>query len=450
MRTTLLAVSLLSTLSFAQSVTIDWERAKALHQRVSRGETLSADEQKYYDEAKRQHDAGRGSGAPAAASGESDADMRRAKDIHERKQSGQTLSADEEKFLADMMRKHGISNDASRPGSESEEMQKAREIHRRKESGQKVSAEEEKFIEEFKRKHGMGGGGASNGGDGQPVASAELLKSLVPLTELKAEYRGQDGGLYGGGRNEPPAALAGRAKNALAQVQPLDASGKPSADGRIVFISMGMSNTTQEFSIFKRIADVDPRKSDRLVIVDCAQGGRDARAWAQSDHPWEEAARRIEAAGVSLAQVQAMWVKQANAGPYTGFPAATNQLADDLKASLAKSRERFPNLRLVFLSSRTYGGYATTRLNPEPYAYEGAFAVRDLIRTQPAEGPVLLWGPYLWAAGENGRAFDSLKYSREDFGPDGTHPSDSGRQKVAEQLLGFFTSNAFAKPWFSR
>jgi hypothetical protein len=449
MRTSILTLAALSSLAFAEPIAIDWERAKALHQRVSNGETLSAEDQKYYEEAKRQHDAGGAGGSSASAV--SDAEMQRAKGIYERKQSGQTVSPEDEKFLAEAMRKRSGNNGGS---GDSEEVRRAKEIQRRKQAGEKVSDEEEKFLAEAIRKYTGGGGGNRSERKGEPsgapVASAEVLKALVPLTEFKGDYHGQDGGLYGGGSNEPPAALAARAKNVLAQIQPLDATGKPSAEGRIVFVSLGMSNTTMEFSTFKRLADADSRKSERVTIVDCAQGGRTAQAWAQSDQPWEEALRRIDAAKVTPAQVQVMWLKQANAGPSGGFPAATDKLRDDVRKDIERAREKYPNLRLIFLSSRIYGGYATTGLNPEPYAFEGAFAMREVIRTQPTDGPVLLWGPYLWTNGEKGRQLDDLKWSRDDCGPDGTHPSQSGQQKIAQLLLGFFTSNPYAKTWFTR
>ena len=64
--------------------------------------------------------------------------------------------------------------------------------------------------------------------------------------------------------------------------------------------------------------------------------------------------------------------------------------------------------------------------------------------------PLLLWGPYIWAEGEKGRKLDALAYGKDDFSGDGVHPSNSGREKVAKQLLEFFATNALAKGWFSK
>lgn len=334
---------------------------------------------------------------------------------------------------------------------------KARDLHRRAQSGEKLSPDDQKYYEEAQRQFNKPGGpGAPGGQPGQPGKQeppAPAPTNLVPLTELITTYQGQDGGLYGGGKNDPPAELAARAKNAVAQIHPLDAQGKPTTDtsgGKVVLMSIGMSNTTQEFSAFKAIADPDPRKAASTIVVDGAQGGQTAQIWATVDRPWDEAARRIQAAGLTPAQVQVLWIKEANAGPSAGWPAETDRLRDDMKKLIVRAREKYPHVKLIFLSSRIYAGYATTRLNPEPYAYEGAFAMRAVIKDQPttADSPVILWGPYLWTNGEKGRALDSLKWLKEDCGPDGTHPSNSGRDKVAHLLLDFFTKNPFATPWF--
>jgi lysophospholipase L1-like esterase len=300
-----------------------------------------------------------------------------------------------------------------------------------------------------------------------PKADTARLK---PLTELSAgDYQGYQGGLYPGGKNERPAAHETAGLELAKRVQPLDPAGKPSVDGKIVLLSIGMSNTTQEFSLFKRNADADPDKNPKLIIVDGAQGGMSANRIINPDDNgsgtrfWKTVDQRLEAAGVTRQQVQVSWIKQADPGPTQGFPEYARNLQRELRQIVQLLRQRFPNLQLAYLSSRTYGGYATTPLNPEPYAYESAFAVKWLIEEQlkgesalnydSAKGaikaPWLSWGPYLWANGRAKRA-DGLFYEPSDFAADGTHPSPSGRRKVADQLLHFFKTDSTAKPWFVR
>ncbi len=288
-----------------------------------------------------------------------------------------------------------------------------------------------------------------------------------PLTEMMAQdkYQGEDGGLYGGGENEPPKAHQAAARKETSKVVPLDAEGKPSNDGKIVVISISMSNATQEFSKFKEIADADPQKSRLVTIVDCAQGGQAMAQWSDPKaRPWEEAERRLASANVTPKQVQVAWIKLANVGPTGKLPDHGKKLQRDTVAVLQNAKARFPNLRIAYLGSRIYGGYATGRLNPEPYAYESAFVVRWLIQDQikgvsslnydtargPVKSPLLLWGPYFWADGLTARKSDNLVWERKDLSGDGTHPSTSGRQKVADMLLSFFKADANAKTWFAK
>lgn len=302
----------------------------------------------------------------------------------------------------------------------------------------------------------------------KPGAGPEGGKPSVgfkPLTEMTAKdtYKGEDGGLYGSGRNEPPEAHQTAARKETARIVPLDPGGKPAKDGKIVLVSISMSNATQEFSFFKTIADADPLKSPALTIVDCAQGGQAMAEWTDPKAaPWAEAERRLAKANVTPQQVQIAWIKLANKGPSGDLPEHGKRLQKDTLAVLHNARARFPNLRVVYLGSRIYAGYSTGRLNPEPYAYEGAFVVRWLIQDQikgdaslnydPTRGvvkaPLLLWGPYLWADGMTPRKSDGLIYERTDLAGDGVHPSQSGRRKVADQLLKFFKTDSNAKTWF--
>lgn len=290
-------------------------------------------------------------------------------------------------------------------------------------------------------------------------------RGLVPLNEMSAtdRYKDQDGGLYGGGQNRPPEPLRKAAEAELARIQPLDGDGKPSADGRIVLISLSMSNATQEFSMFVQMANGDPRKSAKLTIVDCAQGGQTMARWADPNAaPWSVALQRLQTAKVTPQQVQVAWVKPANAGPRGELKEHGVILYRDTLTTLQNMKKTFPNLRIVYLSSRIFAGYASSQLNPEPYAYEGAFVCRWLIQDQmdgeprlnydaakgPVHAPLLLWGPYLWANGETPRKEGTLTWSPDDFGSDMTHPSSSGRRKVAGALLEYFATDPLAKPWF--
>ncbi len=287
---------------------------------------------------------------------------------------------------------------------------------------------------------------------------------FVPLCDMTAkdQYKGQDGGLYGAGKNEPPPPLAEAAKAEAAKVQPLDAEGKPSPGGRVVLLSIGMSNTTQEFSKFMQIQGA---KKGALTIVDGAQGGQAAIQWATPEaRPWGEVERRLAAAGATAAQVQIVWIKQAliSQGQHGAFPAHAKKLQEEVGKIARIARQKYPNLRLAYLSSRIYAGYAKSNLNPEPYAYEGAFSMRWLIQDQmkgdrelnfdPKKGevkaPLLLWGPYLWADGTNPRNCDGTTYVESDLARDGTHPSDSGRDKVAQLLQKFFKSDPLVSRWF--
>src|SRR5438045_1371462 len=80
-------------------------------------------------------------------------------------------------------------------------------------------------------------------------------------------------------------------------------------------------------------------------------------------------------------QIQFTWVKQAliRQGQHGEFPAHAKKLQDEMRKIVQIARAKYPALRIAYLSSRIYGGYAKSQLNPEPYAYEGAFSMRWLI-----------------------------------------------------------------------
>src|SRR5260370_3304649 len=93
---------------------------------------------------------------------------------------------------------------------------------------------------------------------------------FTPLTELGTQlYKGIPGGLYPGGTNARPAAHQAAGLQLAAGVRPRNRSGAiDDTNGAIVLLSIGMSNTTLEFSSFKSIADQDAQKNPSLFTVD--------------------------------------------------------------------------------------------------------------------------------------------------------------------------------------
>jgi len=307
--------------------------------------------------------------------------------------------------------------------------------------------------------------------------------SYTPLTDLDSQtYLGFSGGLYPGG-NVPPAGHAALGLARAALVRPLDGNGNPSSAGKIALLSIGMSNTTQEFCsqnglqpcapwsfVGQALADPAVNRST-LVFVNGARGGQVAGTF---DSPADPNYNRIRdtdlaSAGLTEAQVQVAWVKVANAQPNRSLPAPESDAFTLLAqmGNIARAlKARFPNVQLVFFSSRIYAGYATSALNPEPYAYESGFAVKWLVQASIDQvwagsvaesragdlnpgtvAPWIGWGAYLWANGLTPRS-DGLAWQRSDLEGAGTHPSQSGEQKVGAMLLSFFKSEPAARSWF--
>ncbi len=297
---------------------------------------------------------------------------------------------------------------------------------------------------------------------------------VTPLPEYGfAEYQGFSAGLYpNGANNRPPSHLAAGMNIATNQIRPLDAAGNLNTNtGKIVLLSSGMSNATQEWASkgtnnFKDLANADPGKNPQVIIVDGAIGGQDATRWTNiASTNWQIViTQRLVQAGVTTNQVQAMWLKQAimnESGPLTSHAVL---LQGYLEQIVRNAKSLFPSLKMVYVSSRTRAYVYGSGLNPEPIAFETGFAFKWMIQDQinglaslnfdPAKGavaaPYLSWGPYLWADGTVPRS-DGFTWLCSDLEADYTHPSTNGGvPKVAHELLAFFKTDPTAVPWFLR
>jgi hypothetical protein len=110
-----------------------------------------------------------------------------------------------------------------------------------------------------------------------PKDCSKTSVGFSPLSELKGdEYQDYKGGLYPQGKNRPPKKYRKIGRNKADKVRPRDQDGELSSDGKIVLLSIGMSNTKVEFKVFQDIAESDKSVSDSVVIINGAEGGEDA------------------------------------------------------------------------------------------------------------------------------------------------------------------------------
>ena len=287
---------------------------------------------------------------------------------------------------------------------------------------------------------------------------------FTPLNDLGAGfYRGLQGGLYPGGENFRPSQHDADGIDLALQVVPLDTAGNyDPVTGRIVLLSVGMSNCSQEFQRFRILVNGAAYLNPKLSIINGAQGGQTIDIIINPNAAfWTVIEDRLRAGGLSVKQVQAVWFKEAQASPTdTSFPGYPSGLKEKFKTAMTVMKAKFINLKLCYNASRIYGGYASTGLNPEPYSYYSGWSVKWLIEDQITGDTSLIykginpksawlsWGPYLWADGIIPRS-DGLTWNcPADFNADGTHPSVNGTVKVAEMLDNFFRSDASSKPWF--
>ncbi|MCA9931017.1 MAG: hypothetical protein KC419_21175 [Anaerolineales bacterium] len=295
-------------------------------------------------------------------------------------------------------------------------------------------------------------GNGSRDADNTPAPTFEARgcagesTGFVPLIDLGTDtYQGFAGGLYPGGLNERPAELEAAGLALADEIAPIN--------GRIVILSVGMSNTRHEFDTLIEVAAQDDEINPEVLFVNGAVSGRASQT---IDSPtaqyWELVDKRLARANATAEDVQVVWLKEAHSFPGRPFPDDALTFLDELRRIVDAIGQNYPNVKMIFLSSRIYAGYANAELHPEPYAYQSGFSVKWLIEEYingelSENTPWIAWGPYLWADGVNPRS-DGLTWVCDELIGDGTHPSDSGREKVANMLIDFFKTDTVTRDWF--
>jgi hypothetical protein len=236
-------------------------------------------------------------------------------------------------------------------------------------------------------------------------------------------------------------------------------------DGVIGLVCVGMSNANQECTDFiQRVrGELAGEVNASVRVVNCAVGSHAIERWndpAYDDRLWDDClGRKIAAAGLRADQVRVLWHKAANQFTTIGngaakpaFPAAGSDyeaFISNLTAFANRVPTKFPAVQAVYVSSRSYGGFANNPGRGEPLSYEEGHALnRWLTEHDKVQGVWYGWGPYLWApdcaSGDHNGG--GVCYDRTDYVDDGVHPSPSGRAKVSALLHAHLRQHA----WYRR
>ncbi len=222
--------------------------------------------------------------------------------------------------------------------------------------------------------------------------------SLVPLTDMGAStYFGFSGGLYPGG-NVMPQAHADARQAFAAAVEPLDRNGNPSPSGKYVLLAIGHSITAPIFCnidpghvcapysfIGQAMADPDVDRTNLAIVrVECCPRAEELENPDFSGY--DRTRDRLSTLGLREQQVQVVWSQLYTSVTTLELPdprARAYVLTRQAGTVVRAFRSLYPNLRLVFFTSRVYGGYSERPLDTgEPAGYENGFSVKWLIQAQ--------------------------------------------------------------------
>lgn len=288
----------------------------------------------------------------------------------------------------------------------------------------------------------------------------------IPLNDLgKGKFLSYQGGLFPDGLNHP--SNTGDYANDLLKIckniEALDTFGNPSNKGKIVFISLGGSTGGHNMRALKAKTEGNNKTNPKLLLLNCDNGKRTASLNSQSDPNnsyWNHVTQILNGgAHSSYRQVQVVYVEADDSSKENvTFPQRALDVKADLQACLHVYKQKFPNLKIVYLlgRTRTFGNQIMYNREPSPYYFGWGvkWAIEDQINGVPgteykgnnAVSPMVTWGFYQWA--------DSLPRTTDGFywrsteTTDGLHATDAGQDTLSSRFQDFLLTDRYAKWWY--
>ncbi len=286
---------------------------------------------------------------------------------------------------------------------------------------------------------------------------------FIPVADLgKSTFNGFIGGKYPDGNNDIPADHYQKGVESSSKIKPLNRDGEfDSVNGKIGFMVLGFSTAAMTGRFVRSIYE-SQNKHDTLRIVIGAQGGKDINSMTDPDADyWKTVDTLIKDADIALNQIQIIWISSGDILSYQqSFPEQCYIQIEKYQLMLYAIKNKFPNIRVVFISDRTYAGYIGEigegpQELKEPTAYYNSWTVKWLIEKQikgekgysTEEIPFIDWGPALWTDGVIGNS-NGYTWNCDDSGKGGIHPSSKGRMKEASLVYLYFKNHPYLKNIF--
>jgi hypothetical protein len=286
----------------------------------------------------------------------------------------------------------------------------------------------------------------------------------ISLNDLgTGTFRGYVGGLYPGGANIASGSYADDLDSACKLIVPLDTFGNFSSKGKIVFISLGESAGGQNMTNLKTKTNGNPLTNSRLLLLNCNDGKTTATLNSQMDslNPyWNHVAQILKGgAHSSFRQVQVIYLEADDSAQNDlTFPGRPLLVKQDLEACFRVYKQKFPNLKIVYVEARTrtFSKQQLSNREPSPYYFGWAckWAIEDQIngvsgtayKGENAVSPLTTWAFYQWADSLP-RKTDSF-YWRFSETKDGLHASDTGEDTLATRFQNFLITDKHASLWY--
>lgn len=286
----------------------------------------------------------------------------------------------------------------------------------------------------------------------------------IPLNDLgTGTFNGYVGGLYPGGSNEASNGYAYDLDSICKTILPIDTFGNVSSAGKIVFISLGGSTGGHNMRTLKDKTEGNPLTNPKLLLLNCDNGKKTASLNSQmnpNDPYWNHVTQILNGGShSSYRQVQVIYVEADDSTKKKAtFPDRALMVKQDLQQCFRVYKQKFPNLKVVYLlaRTRTFGNQQLFNREPAPYYFGWAckWAIEDQIKGvsgteykgSQAVSPLVTWGFYQWADSLP-RKTDNF-YWRQSETKDGLHANDEGGDTLATRFQNFLLTDKYANTWY--